>query len=466
MDPPEGVPVPVGWRLAPDPGLRWLDDTTLVGGAPLRVVRLGGRGAELVRAWSAGEAVGDEGPARRLARRLCDAGILHPVVGVAPAGDRVTLAVPVRDDREGLERVLAAAVAAGAGRPGGARLLVVDDGSRRDHATVARRHGAAFVRHERPRGPGAARNTALARVRTPLVAFCDADVEARGAWWDRLAGHLADPAVALVAPRIRSRPGRGRLAAYERRHCPLDLGPVPSAVGPGRRVPYIPAAALCARTDTLVRLGGFDEALHHGEDVDLVWRLAAGGHTVRYEPAVGVLHRPRPTWRAWLAQRRAYGSSAAPLARRHGRAVAPARCSPWSAAAWAATVAGHPLVGAVTAVGSTAALAVRLRRLPRQAALAVRLAGWGHVHAGRGLAAATRRAWWPALVPLARWRGARRWLVAALAVAPVVERWFDPDPGPPLDTVIGVVDDLAYSLGVWEGVVRARDPGALIPDLT
>ena len=71
--------------------------------------------------------------------------------------------------------------------------------------------------------------------------------------------------------------------------------------------------------------GGFDPALRYGEDVDLIWRLAADGRVIRYDPSIVVRHRPRPGWRAWFRQRIAYGSSAASLAERHGEAMAPAR---------------------------------------------------------------------------------------------------------------------------------------------
>ena len=73
-----------------------------------------------------------------------------------------------------------------------------------------------------------------------------------------------------------------------------------------------------------------------------------------------VQHPIRPRWPAWLAQRYRYGTSAAPLARRHGPAVAPAVVSPWTAAAWTLAAAGQPALGAAAAAYSVAALAVRL----------------------------------------------------------------------------------------------------------
>jgi mycofactocin system glycosyltransferase len=269
-------------------------------------------------------------------------------------------------------------------------------------------------------------------------------------WLAGLLPHLADPRVAVVAPRVRSTVGPGLLARYERRRSPLDLGPEPAPVQPGTRVGYVPAAALVCRVEALEAVGGFDPALRYGEDVDLVWRLVAAGWRGRYEPTVEVLHEPRPTWGAWFAQRRGYGSSAAPLDRRHPGAVAPARADPWSAAAWVAVAVGHPVLGLATLGAAAGALARRLARtgaLP--AATAAGLAVRGTALAGPAFATAIRRAWWPLLAVTALVsRRARRVLVVAMLAA-----------GDP----IRVVDDLAYSVGVWQGCRRERRWHALVP---
>src|SRR5690606_4131874 len=104
----------------------------------------------------------------------------------------------------------------------------------------------ATIRLDRNVGPGAARMAGLTHVTTPFVAFVDADVDvgADAAWLDGLLGHFDDERVALVAPRVRSRPGPTRLARYERRHSPLDLGRLPGPVRPGSRIGYVPAAAI------------------------------------------------------------------------------------------------------------------------------------------------------------------------------------------------------------------------------
>jgi hypothetical protein len=215
----------------------------------------------------------------------------------------------------------------------------------------------------------------------------------------------------------------------------------------GTRVSYVPAAAIVCRVDAVRAIGGFDRALRYGEDVDLVWRLDEAGWRCRYEPASQVLHAPRRTWRSWASQRAAYGSSAAPLSRRHPGALAPVRTNGWSAVCWALAVAGHPIVGAMTGVGTAAALVPKLPGVPPRAAFA--LAAGGNARAGRLLADAVRRAWWPlVVVGTARSRIARRVAVAAVLAA-----------GSP----VRFADDLAYCAGVWRGMWRERTLAPITP---
>lgn len=451
---------PAGTRLVADPGLRTTSDgRAFIGGTPLRIVRVSGRGAAVVADWIAGTPVADAADDRRLARRLLDAGMVHPVVGRREGID-VTVVVPVRDELAGLARCLASLE--------GAEVVVVDDGSL-DGAAVRRvsaPFGARVLRRATSEGPGAARNHGMAAVDTDLVAFIDADVEASPGWIERLAGHLVDSEVVAVAPRVRSRPGPTLRERYERVHSPLDLGDAPARVTPSSAVSYVPSAAVLARAEAVRAVRGFDPALRWGEDVDLVWRLGDAGGTVRYEPAVEVTHAPRPTWRRWIGQRRRYGGAAAPLASRHGRRTAPVRCSGWSAAVWGAVATGHPIVAAAVAGATVVALGRKLGGLDEPGHEALRLGGTGHLLAGRALARAVSRAWWPIATVAAITRPRLRVPVLVALAAPATLEWLAGSrPTDPLRSIsLRLVDDVAYSIGVWEGAVRERSFAAVAPD--
>lgn len=407
-------------------------DDTVVAGSPLRILRLsasGARAAQLLEtAARRGDAI-DDPVALRLAERLIDLGALHPLAGESPhhGPDDVTVVIPRH--RRSIDEPTPTT--------GAVRTIIVDDASVPPIAE-------ATVTLETNRGPAAARNAGVGLVETDLVVFVDDDVEAPDDWFRDLLGHFDDERVALVAPRVASTPGAGLMKRVEMSHSPLDLGDEPARIRAGTRVSYVPAAAIICRRSALEAVGGFDETLRFGEDVDLVWRLDAAGWRCRYDPSVVVHHRPRRTWSDWARQRIDYASSSGPLARRHRDALAPARVSPWSLAAWALVVAGAPVIGVAVAVASAAALIVRLPMLPPR--FAFWLAARGHLYAGRQLAAAIRRVWWP-LVALAaiRSRLARRALVGAAIAHPA--------------TVAG---DLCASVGIWRGAIAARTADPLV----
>ncbi|MCW2697280.1 MAG: putative glycosyl transferase, partial [Modestobacter sp.] len=362
LSPPSADRLPDGFAVRLDPRTRRRDGgATLLGGSPLRLLRL----APAAHALLTGDrlVVGDARTAG-LAGRLLDAGLAHP--DAPPSGAvEVSVVVPVRDRTAGLARLLAALRA----DPGtaGCPVVVVDDGSAEPSAVaaVATEFGAGLVRHDTAGGPAAARNAGLRAVRTPVVAFLDSDCVPSAGWLPQLAGHLADPRLALVAPRITGVPvdRPGWVSRYEAVASALDMGPFPASVAPRRAVSYVPSAALVARRSALG--DGFDESMQVAEDVDLVWRLVAAGWRVRYEPAAEVAHEHRGEPGEWLARRAFYGTGAVLLAQRHGPAVAPIVVSPWSAVAWALALTGRPAaVGAAVGVlgVATARLARRLAR--------------------------------------------------------------------------------------------------------
>ncbi len=412
-----------GRRYRLDPSVQ-IFGTTIVGGSPLRLFRV----TESGRAAVAAIASGSPTPPTPLVERLLDAGVVHPITGSIAAftAADVTVVVPAFGPPD---RV-----------PDGA--VVVDDGSEPPIED-------ATIRLDANRGPAAARNAGLARVTTPVVAFVDSDVALTDDWLAPLLSHFDDPRVGAVAPRVRSRSRPGPLGRYERRHSPLDLGVLPARVRAGSAVSYVPAAVLVCRTAAVREIGGFDETLRFGEDVDLVWRLDDAGWWVRYEPAVEVEHEARPSWPAWLRQRVGYGSSAAPLAARHPGRLAPLRMSGWSLGAWLLGVIGRPVLGAAVGVGSAAALIRKLPDVPARAAF--RLAATGNLRAGDQIGRAVRRAWLPLIaVASTRSRAARGVLAASLLAArhPVV-----------------VADDAAYCVGLWRGMVAGHSLAAIVPDI-
>jgi mycofactocin glycosyltransferase len=511
---------PAGMRLVPDPGTRLVaGGTVLVGGSPVRVLRLTTAGSRQVASWFAGTPVPAGAGAQSLARRLLDAGMAHPdrsgLGRAGPALADVTVVIPVRDRHAELDRCLA-------GLSDLPRVIVVDDASADPAAIkrIAAAYGANVIHRPVNGGPGTARNTGLAAAATEFVAFLDSDCVPSPGWLTGLLPHFADPAVGAVAPRIvPHQAGAGWLARYEGASSTLDMGARPSVVRPAGRVPYVPGAALVVRRAAAG--DGFRDGMHVGEDVDFVWRMAAAGWRVRYAPDAVMGHDHRVTFRAWFGRRADYGTSAAALEELHPGAVRPLYASWWTAGAWAAALARRPVTAAALTAAATTLLARRLSRVTgerwpvpavsatscavdrgfrpsnahdnpsaggtpdnskkRRGAdlsvanlsvegaqawrLAVRLAGGGTVAAARPIGSALSRTWWPVAIPAALAVKQLRAPVAALILLPPLLDWADRRP--PLDparyVAARLLDDAAYSLGVWQGCLARGTVRPLLP---
>ena len=453
--------------VEPAPGLppgfcvRLHDDVTV--GAVLRrgtrVLRLSPVARPLL---DGREVVVRDGATGLMAARLLDLDLAVPVLADDDGADleralaRVTIVVPVHDRPDGVDRLLALL------RPA-VRCIVVDDGSRdaRALAEVVARHGAELVRLEVNQGPSAARNAGLRRVTTPLVAFVDSDVEVTPDALAGLVAHTADPGLAAVAARVRSRGGRLWFERYEDACGSLDLGPVAATVRSWSSVSYVPTACLVARVDVLG--AGFDESMVSGEDVDLVWRLVEAGHRVRHAAEVVAWHHGRTTLSAWLGRKAFYGTSAAPLARRHGPRVTPAVLTPQTAALIAAAV--------VQRRWSTVAAGVVLVRMLATAPEGVSPGERAAVVAGSvrttsaQASALTLRHWWPLAAAACLVSSRMRRCVAVAATADAVlgraraETTLDLLPF----AAARRLDDLAYGVGVWTGAARDRSARCLLP---
>lgn len=463
--------LPDGFAVQVDRRVRILGaGSALLGGSPTRLLRL----APAARAMlDNGRLEVRDAASAELARVLLDATVAHPRPAGGPSHRDVTVVIPVRDNAAGLRRLVV--------QLRGLAVVVVDDGS---SAPVTQRDldGAAcdieIIRHDHSRGPAAARNTGLARCRTDYVAFLDADVLPRRGWLEALLGHFCDPAVAVAAPRIVALQDSGSpVARYEAVRSALDLGEWEASVRPYGPVPYVPSAAIVCRRSAVEAVGGFDEALHSGEDVDLCWRLVESGFRLRYEPVAQVAHDHRTQLRQWLSRRAFYGGSAAPLALRHPDKIAPLVIPLFSLLAWLSVATGSAagaLAGLLFAGLHTRKVTTTLRGTDVGSAEVAALAARGLVFGVLQLCAATCRHYWPvALGAAAVSRRCRRAVVMA-AVIDAVHKWVtrrkpvDDSAAPigPLGyTMLTRLDDIAYGAGLWAGVVRQRTLQPLRPDI-
>jgi mycofactocin system glycosyltransferase len=464
------TPLPNGFRVALDPDTKQLDEATLFGGSPARVMRLSASGRT---AWAELQ----DGPVRSaaggaLARRLTDAGIAHPRPPASAQPVDVGVVIPVRDRADMLARCL---TALGGRYP----VLVVDDGSSdpRAIADVAATHGATLVRRPENGGPASARNSGISQIGNEVVAFVDSDCIPPSGWIEMLSAHLTDPLVAAVAPRILTLPSETSAGRYGAAKGSLDLGEREARVAPATRVAYVPTAALLVRRRALVQAARdgeiFDPALRYGEDVDLIWRLHEAGWRIRYDPAIEVRHHEPDSWPALLSRRFRYGTSAAPLAQRHPGNLAPLVLQPWPALTVAGLLARRPSLAAVGYAASVLTMRNVLHGagLPAAGVARAMLTAAAQTWLGMGKYATQFAA--PALAALlvvsSGATGSRRWMrraaLGSLLLGSPLTAWSARRPamGTARFTMAHLADDIAYGAGVYAGCVRTRTTKPLRP---
>jgi GT2 family glycosyltransferase len=215
------------------------------------------------------------------------------------------------------------------------RVIVVDSGSGDDGAEIAREWGAELVDLGGNRGFGAGNNAGLERVREPVTALVNPDVELLDGGLARLA-ELALARNALFVPRLLNADGSvqdsahpvpGTVEAFVPAVLPRPLLPPPlrrryepwRSDGP-REVGWAIAACVAARTDLLRRLGPFDrDAFLFYEDMELCLKARANGVPTILHPEIRLRHL------GGTSTERALGTQALDLHARRRREVVATR---------------------------------------------------------------------------------------------------------------------------------------------
>lgn len=238
--------------------------------------------------------------------------------------------------------------------PAPAAIVVVDNGSTDGSLPIARADadevlevGGGVISQLRNRGVAA-----LPTV--DVVTFVDADVELGTGWLDAALHGLEE--ATLVGSRLNAAPDATwvakRWAAIEARQATESS--------------QLWSQAMAIRREAFLALGGFDEALATGEDVDLSHRVRATGGSVRFVPEMVAVHHGWPSHLRGFARRERWHTSHPGWFARSSRksqalimltagwlalgtmgaAVAAGRRSPAPVLAWAAASAvGLPALG-------------------------------------------------------------------------------------------------------------------------
>lgn len=157
------------------------------------------------------------------------------------------------------------------------------------------------------RGPAHARNAGVEVTAAPLLLFCDADDEVREDWIVEMTSALRKDDIV-----------RGQLDPSRNRY---GVAPAPGNAAVPQPIyghlGYGPMSNLGVRREAFIGVGGLDEELRIGEDVDFCWRAQYAGYTFAIAAAACVYVRWRPTLRGHFRQGFSWGRGDVELLQRH-----------------------------------------------------------------------------------------------------------------------------------------------------
>ena len=179
--------------------------------------------------------------------------------------------------------------------------VVVDDGSTDGSGALAAAWGARVIRHDRPLGPAAARNTGALAATRPLLFFLDADVAIHPETIARaLRRFAADNELTGLFGSYDDQPAVGGWVSPFRNllhHYVHQTGTFHDEIRPART--FWTGCGFIKR-DAFLSLGGFDPLRFRRpaiEDIELGYRIARAGHKLILARDVQATHLKRWTLR-------------------------------------------------------------------------------------------------------------------------------------------------------------------------
>ena len=194
----------------------------------------------------------------------------------------LSFVVPVRNAAAHLPRCLASIAAAAPGRH---EVIVVDNGSTDDSASLASKAGARVLSLPRAR-VGAVRNAGARAASGRIFAFVDADNEIDRGWVVACTAALADASVGAAGlPYQAPSPPTWVQHLYDL----LRFRPRAR-----QDVQWLGAGNLAVRREVFEAVGGFDETLEACEDVALCLEIERAGFRIVAEPGMCSTHHGDP----------------------------------------------------------------------------------------------------------------------------------------------------------------------------
>jgi mycofactocin system glycosyltransferase len=250
-------------------------------------------------------------------------------------------------------------------------VLVVDDASTDTTPDVVSRFPVRLIRNKQNRQAAFCRNLAAQQATGEIVAFIDSDCLADPCWLLELIPAFKDATLGAVGGRVDAYYDEGGLDRYEKVKSSLIMGTWPKRSQQDNPFFYVPSCNLLVRRKLFISLGGFDETLVVGEDVDLCFRISKQGYHLEYRTMGTVYHKHRNQLIPFCKRRFDYGTSEPLLQKMHPDKVKNMVFPPSKTAFWLlallAMITGRPeplALGGLIVVADALRAVVRHRHLP------------------------------------------------------------------------------------------------------
>ncbi|MCP4022239.1 MAG: mycofactocin system glycosyltransferase, partial [Desulfobacteraceae bacterium] len=153
------------------------------------------------------------------------------------------------------------------------------------------------------------RNRAAEAAKGDILAFIDSDCLADPSWLRELVPAFRDGSLGALGGLVDSYYDEKSLDQYEMVKSALKIGSWFKRSMKKERFFYVPFCNILVRRDLYLKLGGLNEALHVGEDVDFCWRLQDSRAMLEYRPVGRIFHKHRNSLLPFCSRRFDYGTS-------------------------------------------------------------------------------------------------------------------------------------------------------------
>lgn len=184
-------------------------------------------------------------------------------------------------------------------------IIVVENGSTDQTFDIVRRYPVRAYRNS-VRGLAPARNFGIARSDAELILTTDADCIADPNYIKEAVKPFEDPEIGGVGGKIIAYRNKTRnlVEEFSDEHAPL----VNYLSGHGEYLPHLVGAHSAYRRRLLMQVGGFNDRMLTGEDVDVSWRIQLiGGKRLAYAPKSIIYHKHRTSLQGLARLYRHYG---------------------------------------------------------------------------------------------------------------------------------------------------------------